>query len=76
MAMFSMHLDKAPGPDGFNPGFYQKFWPLVGEQILSCCRAWLERGELPDQIRETTIILLPKGNQPTTMKDWRPISLF
>ncbi|CAN0875633.1 Transposon TX1 uncharacterized 149 kDa protein [Linum grandiflorum] len=73
--MFSMHPDKAPRPDGFNSGFYQKFWPLVGAQISSACRTWLERGELPDQIQEMTIVLLPKGNQPTTMKDWRPISL-
>ncbi|XVF67745.1 hypothetical protein PTKIN_Ptkin10aG0146800 [Pterospermum kingtungense] len=29
-ALFSMNPDKAPGPDGFNPGFYQHFWPLIG----------------------------------------------
>jgi len=23
--MFSMQSDKCPGPDGFNPGFYQHF---------------------------------------------------
>lgn len=25
-AIFSMHLDKAPGEDALNPGFYQKYW--------------------------------------------------
>ncbi|CAN0846299.1 Transposon TX1 uncharacterized 149 kDa protein [Linum grandiflorum] len=73
--MFSMHPDKAPGPYGFNPGFYQKFWPLVGAQVTACRRTWLERGELPDYIQETTIVLLPKCNNPEIMKDWRPISL-
>ncbi|CAN0900942.1 Transposon TX1 uncharacterized 149 kDa protein [Linum grandiflorum] len=73
--MFSMHPDKATGPDGFNPGFYQKFWHVVGGQITESCRHWLERGELPSYIQETTIVLLPKGDAPESMKDWRPISL-
>ncbi|MCH84659.1 endonuclease/exonuclease/phosphatase family protein, partial [Trifolium medium] len=25
-ALFSMHSDKAPGPDGLNPAFYKRFW--------------------------------------------------
>jgi hypothetical protein len=25
-AIFSMNPDKCPGPDGYNPGFYQHFW--------------------------------------------------
>jgi hypothetical protein len=27
-ATFSMEADKCPGPDGFNPGFYQHFWEI------------------------------------------------
>ncbi|CAN0915437.1 hypothetical protein LINGRAHAP2_LOCUS29133 [Linum grandiflorum] len=58
--MFSMHLDKAPGPDGFNLGLYQKFWHLVGGHITASCRAWLDRDELPSYIQHMTIVLLPK----------------
>jgi hypothetical protein len=28
-AIFSMNPDKCPGPDGYNPGFFQHFWPIV-----------------------------------------------
>jgi carbamoylphosphate synthase small subunit len=33
-ALFQMHPDKAPGPDSFNPAFYQHFWDLCGDDIF------------------------------------------
>ena len=30
-----MHPDKSPGPHGFNPAFYQKFWSTCGEDIFT-----------------------------------------
>ncbi|KEH37985.1 endonuclease/exonuclease/phosphatase family protein [Medicago truncatula] len=32
-AVFSMQADKCPGPDGFNPGFYQHFWDTCGPEV-------------------------------------------
>lgn len=37
VAMFSMHPDKCPGPDGFCPGFYQHFWSLCSDKIFKEC---------------------------------------
>ena len=34
-AIKQMHPEKLPGPDGLNPRFYQRFWPLIGDQIFS-----------------------------------------
>jgi len=31
--LFSMFPDKASGPDGMNPGFYQHFWDVVGKDV-------------------------------------------
>ena len=29
-----MFRDKAPGPNGLNPGFYQHFWNLLGAVVF------------------------------------------
>ncbi|CAN1261991.1 Putative ribonuclease H protein At1g65750 [Linum perenne] len=70
-----MEPNKAPGPDGFNPGFFQSFWPEIGSEIVRSCRMWLSEGALPPFINRTNIILIPKIDNPVSMKDLRPISL-
>lgn len=74
-ALYSMHSDKAPGPDGLNPAFYKRFWHLCGMENFHAATTWLNNGEFPSQIMETNIVLIPKKDNPETMKDLRPISL-
>jgi len=74
-AIFSMHPDKCPSPDGYNPGFYQHLWSNCSEDIFKDCYEWLETGQFPASLNATNIALIPKGNIQTTMKDWRPIAL-
>ncbi|GAU26994.1 hypothetical protein TSUD_290460 [Trifolium subterraneum] len=74
-ALFQMHPDKSPGPDGFNPAFYQRFWEQCSDDIFSAASTWLERGYFPTSLNETNICLIPKCDNPTSMKDLRPISL-
>ncbi|GAU43908.1 hypothetical protein TSUD_88810 [Trifolium subterraneum] len=74
-ALFQMHPDKSPGPDGFNPAFYQRFWEHCSDDIFSAASTWLERGYFPTSLNETNICLIPKCDNPTSMKDLHPISL-
>lgn len=76
-AIVSMHPDKClgPGPDGYNPGFYQYFWNLCSDNIFTECCNWLESGQFPPDLNMTNISLIQKGNMMATMKDWRPIAL-
>nr|KYP47762.1 Transposon TX1 uncharacterized [Cajanus cajan] len=70
-----MHYDKSPGPDDLNPGFYKRFWDLLGLEVFVAGTHWLEQGEFPPQLNNTNVVLIPKTANPTSMKDLRPISL-
>ncbi|GAU35453.1 hypothetical protein TSUD_364090 [Trifolium subterraneum] len=74
-ALFQMHPDKSPGADGFNPAFYQRFWEQCGDDIFVAASNWLDRGYFPTSLNETNICLIPKCDNPISMKDLRPISL-
>jgi len=37
IAIFSMHLDKCSGPDGYSPGFYHHFRNLCSDDIFKEC---------------------------------------
>jgi hypothetical protein len=74
-AINSMHPDKSPGPDGLNPGFYQKFWGEVGEKVTATCLNCLNNCEIPEGLNKTAIVLIPKVKNPSNLSDLRPISL-
>ncbi|XP_019194227.1 PREDICTED: uncharacterized protein LOC109188138 [Ipomoea nil] len=73
--LFSMYPDKAPGPDGMNPGFYQHFWDVVGTDVSSYIVNCLNTCSLLGQLNETNIILIPKKKAPEMVSDYRPIAL-
>lgn len=37
-ALFHMHPDKSPGPDGISPGFFQKCWNIIKRDIVDIVR--------------------------------------
>ncbi|XP_057418984.1 uncharacterized protein LOC130713213 [Lotus japonicus] len=74
-ALMSMKSFKAPGPDGFQPVFFKKYWDIVGEDIWRVVRDAFVTGSIDPALAETLIVLIPKVDVPTQMKDLRPISL-
>ncbi|GAU48556.1 hypothetical protein TSUD_405720 [Trifolium subterraneum] len=74
-ALFMMHPDKSPRPDGFNPAFYQRFWEQCGDDIFVAASNWLDKGYFPTSLNETNICLIHKCDNPISMKDLSPISL-
>jgi hypothetical protein len=75
-ALFQMGpLTKAPGPDGFPARFFQRHWETLREDVTVAVRRFFMDGVMPPGINETAIVLIPKGNNPAELKDFRPISL-
>lgn len=41
-AVKQMHPDKASGPDGLNPAFFQTFWNVMGQKVFSVIKVgWM-----------------------------------
>ena len=69
-----MKPDKAPGPDGYTAGFFQKLWPVVGTDVCAAVRSFFESGRLLKEFNCIAITLVPKSGSPSKLTDYRPIS--
>jgi hypothetical protein len=74
-ALFQIGPLKAPGVDGFPARFYQRNWGTIKEEVTNAVKLFFVTGRMPEGVNDTAIILIPKIDQPETLKDFRPISL-
>jgi hypothetical protein len=74
-AAFSIGDFKAPGPDGLHAVFYKKNWNMCGEEITHEVLQALDTGIIPSGWNDTTVVLIPKVDDPELVTQYRPISL-
>jgi hypothetical protein len=74
-AMFQIGPLKAPGPDGFLARFYQRNWGVLKSEIIQAVLQFFDSGHMPEGINDTSIVLIPKIDDPKELKDFRPIGL-
>lgn len=74
-ALFSIHPDRAPGPDGFSSCFFQSNWGVVGPAISREIIHFFRTGILPSAINQTHVRFIPKNQGARKVADYRPIAL-
>jgi hypothetical protein len=70
-----MRTTSSPGPDGFGPAFYRKFWPVVGGAVMAFVNAFHQGTADFGRINQAHVVLLPKKVDVTTADGCRPVSL-
>lgn len=66
---------KAPGPDGLQAAFFQSQWQVVGDSLCSLVLEIFRNHEKVRDINQTLITLIPKVDNVSNIRDFRPISL-
>lgn len=74
-ALFQIGPLKASGVDGFSAWFYQRNWDILKAEVTNAVKLFFVTGVIPEGVNDTAIVLVPKVDQPETLKDFRPISL-
>ena len=74
-ALKSCDSSKAPGYDGFNFNFLKKLWEQFEEEICIFISGFFASGNLPPDINQTWVALIPKIDNAVEVKDFRPISM-
>lgn len=73
--VFSMSPYKAPGLDGFQPVFFHSLWHIVVPNVWNFASNVFLTGVMDKRLAETLIVPIPKVDDPTNFKEFRPISL-
>jgi hypothetical protein len=72
--LFSMPQHKSPGPDGYTVEFFIHAWPVLGKDFVIAIQSFFLKGFLPKGVNTTILALIPKKQEVSGMKDYRPIS--
>ena len=75
LSIQNLNRKSAPGLDGLTPFFYLSFPSLIPSLIQTFNNSYI-REELPLSQRQALVKLIPKTQHPTSVRDWRPISLL
>ncbi|RZC58313.1 hypothetical protein C5167_005619 [Papaver somniferum] len=73
--IFMMKPWAAPGSDGFQAGFYQETWSIVGDNLVSMVQHFFKSKHILTEMNDTYQVLIPKISALTQPADFRTISL-
>ena len=75
VSLWSVKPFKAPCPDGYHAGFYQRNWHIVKDSVVKLVAKIFESRSMPSHLNKTLITLIPKCPGADCLSLFRPISL-
>ncbi len=75
-AMKDLANNKSPGSDGLSKEFYDKFWGIIGEDLVEVFNTAYTANCLTKSQKTAILTLLYKNGEKEDVKNWRPISLL
>jgi hypothetical protein len=73
--IWSMDVDKAPGPDGFTIHFYKTCWHIIKEYLQKMISGFMKKSKVGGGTNSTYLALIPKDSSPDSFARFRPISM-
>ena len=74
-AVWACGVDKAPGYDGFNFKFLRQMWETIKEEIYDFVLSFFNNELSMSNINIAWVTLIPKTDNPTSIDEYRPISM-
>jgi hypothetical protein len=75
-ALFSISDLKASGLDGLHAIFLKRFWNMLGEDLTDEVLHTVNNASILEGWNDTTIVMIPKVENPDKVAQFRPISLY
>jgi len=74
-AVFALHKQGAPGPDGFGGIFFQTYWEIVKTDVENAVLEFFIKSWIMPNFNANTLILIPKIPNADKVGHYRPIAL-
>ena len=74
-AIWSMHPEKAPGPDGFTIAFYKNHWITIKKDLVRMIKNVFKKHKVGENTKASHLARIPKEPNPISFDRYRPISL-
>lgn len=74
-AMFDIHKDKSPGPDGMIDEFFHEYWDTVGCSVVEAVGRFFSTGHILKEWNQALLVMIPKVANPELAAHFRPIGL-
>lgn len=71
---FSLPKNKTSGPDGYPAEFFTACWTVVGAEVTAAVTEFFTSGSLLKQWNSTSLVLIPKTQNASSVTEFRPIS--